>query len=249
MQSNTLKIAVGQTVTMPCTGSGFWFESGTTTTTNPYIIVKPDSGAEFRLKPGQSVKDPAVQVGVWNIRAEDPLAVITGNVIIGNGDFTDDNVANTIKLDASFANLVTVTNTTAARVPVTLDTSQTLNTAASVMAYTNSYGSATSSVANTAINMLAAGTNINGVVLNAFEVIGSAGTAGPVVVLAKATAPTSLTDGDVLFAGVMAGTAYSQVKMNITTDGQAKVPAGKGIWYMSLVADAASTRSALFTVL
>jgi hypothetical protein len=47
MQSNTINIGAGKTITMPCPGTGFWFEAGTTTTTDPYIIVKPDSGAEF----------------------------------------------------------------------------------------------------------------------------------------------------------------------------------------------------------
>jgi hypothetical protein len=128
-----------------------------------------------------------------DIRAEDPAAVITGNVIIGNGDFNDDNVANTIKLDATFANNVLVTNTPAQRVPVTLDLTQQMkldpstiiNTTTNTMAYTNSYASTAASVANTAIQMLAPATNVNGVVLNKFEALISNAAGGVYAVIAK----------------------------------------------------------------
>ena len=101
MQSNKINIPASGAVTMPCTGTGFWFESGTSTTANQYIIVKPDTGAEFRLKPGQNCKDPKTQVSTWYIKAEDPTAVIAGNVIIGNGDFNDDNTANLVTITAT----------------------------------------------------------------------------------------------------------------------------------------------------
>jgi hypothetical protein len=99
MQSNKLSIAAGSAVIMPCTGSSFSYESGSSTTTNAYIIVKPGTGgAEIRLKPGQKVLDIGQQ-GTWVITAEDPTAIITGYVVIGDGHFADDN--NVVTLGSS----------------------------------------------------------------------------------------------------------------------------------------------------
>lgn len=250
MQSRTINTNLaGASITIPCTGSGFWFESGTSTTSNSYIIVKPDTGAEFRIKPGQSVKDPKVQVSTWTVHAEDPAAIITGNIIIGNGDFNDDNVSNTFKLDATFANTVNVTNTAAQRVPVSLDPAQVLNIPGAIVAYTNSHISAGSSVTNTAIQILAAAANVNGAILNKFELIASSSLAAAVTVLAKATAPGAISDGDVLFGAVLQAGVPARIALNTAECGSVKVPAGKGIWYISNSADGATLRDALITVL
>jgi hypothetical protein len=115
MQSNKLNIQPGQSVMMPCTGNGFSYESGTSTTNNAYIIVKPGTGGtEIRLKPGQKVNDIGAQ-GVWLITAEDPTATITGYVVIGDGKFADDN--NVVTLGSS---------TNAAALPVKKQTLSTL---------------------------------------------------------------------------------------------------------------------------
>lgn len=101
MQSNRLNITAGNTVTLPVTGNGFWYESGSSSTTNPYIIVKPSTGgAEIRLKPGQSVTRLQNQA-FWLVTAEDPTAVITGYAIIGDGGFNDDNTANSVIANAT----------------------------------------------------------------------------------------------------------------------------------------------------
>lgn len=101
MQSSALKIAAGAAVLMPIPGRGFWYESGSSSTANPYIVVKPTSGGtEIRLKPGQSVQTGGDQ-SFWTITAEDQAAVITGQVIIGDGGFNDDNTANSIITNAA----------------------------------------------------------------------------------------------------------------------------------------------------
>jgi hypothetical protein len=241
MQSNSLNIQAGATVNMPCQGNGFWFESGTSSTSNLYIIVKPDSGAEFRLKPGQHVQDRDNTTGSWRIRAEDPTAVITGSVIIGSGDFADNNTLNKVTLDATFANNVTVMNSTANRVPVALDPNATLQLASNIVAYTHKYAVAGGATATaTAVNMLAAATNVNGAILNKFEAIDSAGSTCSMAVVASAVAPTSLADGDVLWSAIV-GTGMNKHEI--------KVPAGKGIWLITDNNVSYTLRDALFTVL
>lgn len=101
MQSNKFNVPAAGAVSMPCSGSGFWYESGTSSTSNQYIIVKPSTGGtEMRLKPGQNVRGLPGQ-GFWTITAEDPTATITGYAIIGDGDFNDDNTANLVTINAS----------------------------------------------------------------------------------------------------------------------------------------------------
>ncbi|MES2163353.1 MAG: hypothetical protein V4476_19540 [Pseudomonadota bacterium] len=101
MQSNKFTIPAGGSVSLPVTGRGFWFESGTSTTANTYIIVKPTTGGtEIRLRPGQNVNAIGDQA-FWTITAEDQAAVINGYCIIGNGDFQDNNTSNLVTINAS----------------------------------------------------------------------------------------------------------------------------------------------------
>jgi hypothetical protein len=249
MQSNKINIAVGASVTIPCQGNGFWFESGTSTTTNLYIIVKPETGTEFRLKPGQHVQEPGTMSGTWTMRAEDPTAAITGNIIIGSGEFADNNTLNKVTLDATFANNVTVMNSTANRVPVALDPNATLNLASNIVVYTHKYAVAGgAAVANTAINMLPTATNVNGVVLNKFDAIDTAGSAASMAIIASAGAPTTVADGDVLWCGWVVN-GMTKHEMDIGKQGQIKVPAGKGIWLITDNPVSFTLRDALFTVL
>jgi hypothetical protein len=267
MQSINLNIAPGTTQIIPCVGNGIWFESGASTTSNPYVSVKPDTGAEFTLKPGQHCQDQSIQTGTWRITALDPTANITGRVIIGNGDFGDSNVNNTFKLDGTFVNSVNVNNTTAQRVPVTLDTtqsiginnttanripvsldtSQTLQLATNTVAYNSAFTSTAGSSINTAIQMLPAASNVNGAILNKFDIIVSSNT--PFAVIAKATAPANIGDGDVLFCADANAATATKYSLDISKDGQIKAQAGKGIWYISTAADGCKLRDALFTVL
>ncbi len=243
MQSNNLKIAAGGTTTLQIPGTGFWFESGTSTTADTYIVVKPDTGAEFRLKPGQHVQDKSSgMVSVWRVSASDPGAVIDGKIIIGNGDFGDSNVSNTFKLDGTFTNTVSVNNTPANRVPVSLDTTQNLpvtvvgavTVVGGTVNYTNAWADA-SGVNVTAQSIVTAAANVNGLYIEFAEMalVPSVGNQGCVAtILAKASNPGGPTDGDVLFvgaAGCSSGTGVAPA-VNVTLGQRIKVPAGKGLW-------------------
>lgn len=248
----------------------FVYESGTEAAGgNTKILVKPDNEAEVVLKPGQAFRLSADQMaGNWTVHTQDPNASITGNIVIGSGEWYDANTLNTFKLDATFANNVNVTNDNAHavpvsivqaaqieiandsgnRIPVTLDPAQSLNISANVMAYNQSYASTAAAVANNAIQLLAPIANVNGAILNKFESIVNPTTNIAWAVIAKATAPANLADGDVLVSGC-GSSGFQRISMDIGKDGQPKVPAGKGIWFLSTSADNATVRDALFTVL
>jgi hypothetical protein len=255
MQAINLNVTPGNTQQVQCVGTGIWFESGASTTADAYIIVKPDQGAEMVLKPGQHFQDASMGTGTWRVTGHDPAATITGRVIIGNGDFGDSNVNNIFKLDGTFTNSVNVNNTTAAPAVVSLHSSDitlpvsiagNVNTSQGAMAYNSSFSTSASTA--TAVNVLAAAANVNGANLNQTLVSGTASTgAGAIAFVAKATAPTSITDGDLLDIVTIGGGSTIN---NFQNQSPIKVPAGKGIWVISAgTSDAGFYKGALVQVL
>lgn len=220
METYPFKLAVGTSaLTIPARGDLFVYES-VTSTGAAAVRVKPDNGGEIILRPGQRFRTPTTTER-WNIRMDgtDP---VDGFFNIGEGDFDDANTKNVFKLDATFANTVTVTNDAAHavpvaingltpvagampvtlmnaqieivndvgnRIPVSLDPSQSFGVSAPVMAYTNYV--ALNIAAASGGTLIAAGANTNGVIVE--QVLLEAGSGN---LLAKATVPTSATDGD-----------------------------------------------------
>lgn len=238
-------------------GSTPLIDGGTTPAAAGNQAIKCVSGStSIVLMPGQSLRLPNSDKSpsTWMLSNDKNAETITGRVLVGEGDFRDSNTSNTnyLKLDATFANNVKVSNTAAERVPVTADLTQTIpvsiagivNVSEGLVSYTHKYVANTASLANTAIPMLAAATNVNGAVLEKFDVSIGAGTF--FTILAKATPPGSTSDGDVLF---MSAGPVGVNSLDMAKNGRIKVPAGLGIWYISQGADASPLRSALFTVL
>jgi hypothetical protein len=268
MQSYNLVLSPQQSYSaIQATGDLFVYESGVTAPDGGErrIVVKPDADAEIILRPGQRFRlAPGDRASAWAVRTLDPTVSLTGSIIIGAGEFDDANTLNTFKLDGTFSNTVSISNDAAhavpvaiqtpngARVPVALDPSQFVNASSSnIMAYTNSYAAAGApSAVNTAIKMLDPALNLNGAILNKFDNIVSRGamTLMRYAVIAKATAPANITDGDVLFSGFFNGSGVQRVSMDVGKDGQPRIVAGKGIWFISDVADESVMRTALFTV-
>lgn len=269
---------------------------------NQAIKVQAGSGgSSIILMPGQSLRlpDSDKAPGEWLVTNYKGVEPITGQVMIGEGDFSDSNTSNTFKLDATFANQVKVTNslaervpvsiaptdslvigntvaqrvpvtiaptdsvkignTLAERVPVTLDVAQlvkldpssTINVLGNNVAYTSSF-SDSSSAAAAAIQVFSAAMNPNGAwveMASASVMAGSsAGSNVTVTLLAKATAPAHIVDGDVLFIACTGN--YQGV--NVATAQRIKVPAGKGLYISQNYANAVppnALKTVLYTLL
>lgn len=264
MQSYPLTILAGASAGYAADGDLFVFESGAVTgTSDQRIAVKPGMGSEILLRPGQRVRVRADQRHtMWYVRANDPVGVVVGSVIIGSGDFSDSNAtvaAGSMTINNSTAQRVPVAldpalrvpvaldpvaaiqinNTTAQRVPVTLDPAQVLNTSGAVMAYQTSFN--TTAEINAGLQIVSPAANVNGVIVNQWFIVGGP-SGGPVAMLGKATAPTSYLDGDVL--DMVESTNGARFKMT----NQFKVPAGKGL-YLYGIASSTSNKSVLYTVL
>lgn len=227
----------------------FVYESGapTPTTGETRIKVKPNTGAEIVLRPGQRFRlAPDSNATHWEVSALDPSVTLAGYVIIGSGEFDDANTLNKVTLDATFANQVTVTNTTASRVPVALDPTAVLNTNQNIMQYTGSWEYGTLTTAPVAVVLAAS--NINGVDIKQVQLFGAAGTSGHWCLIAKtgAVAPTNFQDGDVLECGAL--TASTTVGLKFLTG--VRVPAGKTVWFYSTADNATGlNKSVLFSLL
>ncbi len=183
------------------------------TTGSTSIVLRP--GQSYRVPDDE--KAPSEWLLTNSLNAE----TITGTVFVGEGDFNDNNTnqTNFLKLDATFANNVKVTNTTAERVPVsmdltqtvpvslaairvnnttaqrvpvTLDPTQVLNTAESILSYTN-YRKVTIAGGGQNIALFTAAENVNGIIIEQITA-----TAAGFNLLAKAGVVAGQEDGDVI---------------------------------------------------
>lgn len=269
MEAKDLKIAAGQSQTIQAAGSGFRFESGASTTADIYLRVKPESGSEMVIKPGQQFR-LAESAGSWTLNANDAAAALTGRVLIfsASENFEDSNTSNVVVLDGTFTNSVNVNNTAAQRVPVTLDTTQTqpvsiaaavtvqgtVNVAGTTVEYTNSF--ADSSVGAAAAQVIfTAAQNVSGCIVEfaQLEIVMSVGTNNTFsgALIAKAVAPTSVSDGDVLLAACMSMSAASTagVTEQVILPVRIKVAAGKGLYWTQTAGAQLAIKTVLYTIL
>jgi hypothetical protein len=115
-------------------------------------------------------------------------------------------------------------------------------------AYGASYRSTTNTAANTPEAIFLPAANINGAILHSAQFDSYNGiTAQKPALLAKASAPVSVTDGD----GILSVDCHFSATGLITGSlkNPIKIPAGKGLYYISDVADTFASRSALYTLL
>lgn len=171
------------------------------------VRVKPDSGGEVWLKPGQWFRATQM-VTNWSIKSFNGNDVIDAFFVIGSGDFGDANTLNKFTLDATFANNVAVTNTGANPVPVSIQNAQ--------VEITNDAGNRIGVTLDTAqtIPVSIAGTvNVAGTTVNYTNAFADAGTAAQVaqVVFTPAQNPNGayLEFAEIAVVAYNVGTGYS----------------------------------------
>lgn len=247
----------------------FVYESGTSSG-DARITVKADNSAEIVLRPGQRFRITE-RASRWFVSAFEVGATISGNIIIGSGDFEDSNTNNIVTLADGFANTVKVSNTAAERVPVTLDTAQTqpvsiastlpvsivgtVNVAGSTVEYTHSFADSSTGSFVAQVIMTPA-QNVNGCIVEfaQFEVAMNVGTNNTFsgALIAKAGAvPTSVTDGDVLLTAclTMSSVATSGSTEQVILPARIKVAAGKGLYFSQTAGAQLAIKTVLYTIL
>lgn len=218
-------------------GDGFWYIDATVGV-DSRIRVTPAGGATVVLRPGQHVRFEK-KVESWTISNYTGDENFTGNFIVGNGDFGDS--SSVVTLDGSFANNVTIMNTDGNPVPVSLpptpiDTQQTMN-------YTNAWSSNSSGAGNLII--VTPAQNVNGVIIEQFALSGTISSNMVAQLLAKASPPTGMGDGDVIDQRSLVATSM----VSYYRDKRVKIAAGKGVYYRTTEIDSGLFKSALLTIL
>jgi hypothetical protein len=243
MQSYPLSIQLGQERGYAAAGDLFVYESSTSVppTGDSRIVVKPNSGTEIVLRPGQSFRlQHGDGASNWSVRALDPTVVIVGYVIIGSGEFTDANTVNTIKLDGSFANLVTVTNPKEQRIPT-----------AETLTYGRNFAHTTA--ADVMLNIVTAAENVNGVWIEQISMTAcsnAGSTTFAVIAKIGAATPLNYFDGEILYSSILFGSSI--VTINDRTTRRMFVPAGRGVWFTQATAVGAlgvSFKNVMVTIL
>jgi len=113
-------------------------------------------------------------------------------------------------------------------------------------AYGASFGSVTLQAANTALNVFTAGANPNGAIVWLADGQVSAAGVIQLSLLAKATAPTTAIDGDM----IATGRTVAANQMGFHIDRPVLIPAGKGLYFFNSAAEVAPTqKGVLYTLL
>jgi hypothetical protein len=114
-------------------------------------------------------------------------------------------------------------------------------------ALTAGYGSVTALAANTAVQIVAPGANVNGIVVHSAGIVTFSGGTNNASLIAKATAPANVTDGDVILMAA-SGAAFSAVPSILSKLN--RIPAGRGLYFISTAAESApSCRNVSYTIL
>lgn len=116
--------------------------------------------------------------------------------------------------------------------------------------YGASFKSSNPLAANTPETIFTAAANVNGAILHRAGAYGQDTLGnGYVSFIAKATAPTGLTDGDVIADGNLGGVVAGQYKVSCSVDSPVFIPAGKGLFVIRNQVEVTGVRSALYTLL
>lgn len=237
MQSYLLQITANGSRTFSVDGVMFVYESGAGVpgTGDDRIVVKPDNGAEMVLRPGQRVRNTQ-RTQNWYVRPYDPNVGITGAVVIGNGDFGDAAIGKFFRLDGAFQNNVTINNTPANRIPITIDEGQIQKISGGIVSYTNSFSYNLPTGAGSAVKVLDAAANVNGVIIARARMRGTmGGSAGVLAMVAKAgsVAPATVADGDPLVYSPNPASSTFDLVQNLATEGQIRIPPGRSVWILT----------------
>ncbi|MCE3602381.1 hypothetical protein LXA47_01975 [Massilia sp. P8910] len=198
------------------------------------------TGTSVVLMPGQSLRLPASEKapGYWRIDNAKNLEQVYGKLLVGEGEFTDANILNTVRLDGSVVNLMKVSNSTAERVPVKLDPND-IYMMGPIVQYTDSLLNPNVMPIG-ATTIVSPAANVNGVILSKVTLASDA--SATYSLLTKASAPTNVYDGNVLY--------YIAPGAPVLDNVQAiKIPAGRGLYFFASANCAGAMRNLLWAVL
>ena len=121
--------------------------------------------------------------------------------------------------------------------------------AAPPIEYGASYRSTTALLANTPEVVFTPAANINGAILHSAQFYSESSTGGGnAAFLAKVSAPLTSVDGDAILTGSSGAIGTTRIIAGGLNRG-VRIPAGKGLYFISTSAEAVANRGALYTLL
>lgn len=114
-------------------------------------------------------------------------------------------------------------------------------------AMTASFASIANLAANTPQTAVAPGANTNGLILNLATIISFSGAPSFATLIAKTSAPSSVTDGDVLLIVQPSASTYYGTPSQINS--KIRIPAGRGLYFISSAAESNGSRCCSYTIL
>ncbi|MFZ6732234.1 hypothetical protein ACO0LG_09960 [Undibacterium sp. Ji42W] len=223
-----LSAAMNRTM-LQVAGFAFYYVNGTSTG-NSTITIKPERGEDFDLKPGQWMRLPS-NVSTWYIASKDGVSTIAGQFVIGDGVFGDSNI---------FSTTVIAPGQSVGITGLVRDIYR-------PEAITTSYADTSPQTANTNLQIVAAATNVNGVIVHNAQLIWTG--SGRQSFIAKATAPTAIFDGTVILSQDTVGAAGNYGGRDVMLQNSILVPAGQAIWYRTVGDPSGFFRMLQYTVL
>jgi hypothetical protein len=230
--TNARSIAAGSALSINIAGNSFYVDQDTVNVGNATVHFQDTNlgatSAPLFVSAGFIANVPFTQILIENTaQAGKRLRIFYGVDI----DFQAG-----INASITISGTVQVNNTTAQKIPVAQTGSD----------YTGSYQNAAPLAANTPEVIFTAGANVNGaiVLIASFNSYNAAAFPFPVII-AKATAPTTVVDGDVIVTSenIISGGGGGSLKTPI------RIPAGKGLYYITNSAETNSIRQAKYILL
>lgn len=113
--------------------------------------------------------------------------------------------------------------------------------------YNGNYASVTPMAANSPATVFTPAANVNGAIVNLATMNSFSGASGFASLLAKASVPVSVVDGDVLLICAPPTTVYYGSPFQINS--KVRIPAGKGLYFISSALETTGARSCTYTLL
>jgi hypothetical protein len=197
-------------------GDGIWYVDATPAVADDTRIkVTPAGGSTIVLKAGQSFRTEN-KISTWTITSMTGAEVFTGNIIIGNGDFEDNNATINGTVSTSIANQPTVNLAAGSKVQE------------EILEYSAVWSVKGLATAGTAEQIVTAAANVSGIMVYS-AVLQNSGSGVNTAFIAKAgAAPAAITEGDLL--AVNDSTTPGTLTKNEKT---IRIPAGKGLYFYS----------------
>lgn len=235
LRNKKIVLSPGQQYDFPINGDSVRLASANV----PIYFKTRDGDLDFYLEQGEKASfsgQDFLTLTIYHLDASDQTIIISvgKDADIGSARFSG-NVSISAPVDLSASTLAALEN-------ITIQ-----NLGAS---YGASYRSVALLAANTPETIFTPAANVNGAILHSAQFYSQCGSGGAnTALLAKTSAPSSVTDGDGILSADSAASQAGAPALTASLQNPIRIPAGKGLYAISAILETVGSRSALYTLL